>query len=297
MMLWQSLWDAVQDAELGLNAYTDFVFQSLPEETNYDVIDTMAGHLVDAWQLYSYASNDTYIEQKAAIEDFILNQLSQSEAGSDIQKVWFDHLLAVAQTQPVLDNIHTWLSGENLPAGLEIDQDRRWNIVLSLNKNMFMDYQELLESEFENDPSDIGNNMYLAAQAIRPDGDTKSSWVNTLTTDPQAYKLATMRAIMGRLFPAGQNTYRELYLSTLLSAIPSLTSQGNTAYLMDYMDTLPFHYCSLDSLELLNNAIDSLDADTDNVFVRQGLLLNRQDNQRCLSILALIQQEAAGATD
>jgi aminopeptidase N len=238
LMLWQALWEEVVDGVTPLTDFTTFVMQALPQENDLVITNLLADYLVESWSVFSRIDATGFSTQRRAIETFMHARLENAVPGSDAQKTWFGYAISLSHSPQVLDTLLSWLNGAQVLDGLPIDQDKRWSILLTLNRYAHTGYDELLEAEKSRDNSDIGTNMALAAAAIRPDAETKAQWTQVLTTQPEAYKLATMRNVMSRLFPAEQTGLLETHREELLSAIPGLVRIADLGYLSEYMETM-----------------------------------------------------------
>src|SRR5690606_1435570 len=93
IMLWQALWDSVQDGSLSLLQYLDFALANIGEEKDGNVARLVSGHLGSTFNYFSRFGDHT--RQKALIEDFAFNQLDAAEAGSELQRIWFDSFVTL----------------------------------------------------------------------------------------------------------------------------------------------------------------------------------------------------------
>jgi aminopeptidase N len=283
LMLWQSLWDSVLDANLPVSEYVDFVLQNAAAEQDDNVLRHLTGTLGSAFAYLTAFGGHGALQ--ADIETFVREQALAATPGSDVQKVWFDTLLARSFTPAGLDYLLELLDGSAGLEGLPLDQDRRWLILRALNRYQHADFAERLEAERQRDPSDQGVNMALAAEAIRPDAEVKQRWLDVLLESPDSYKLATLRTVMGVLYPSEQAELAEASAQRILAAIPQLNSSASQEFLGEFTGYLSTATCSEASVARLAQA--NRDFAGMQPLVVKSFLIHQQDDQRCLRMRQL----------
>lgn len=284
IMMWQSLWDSVDAAQLPLTSFVDFALKNIGDENDDNVVRLVSDSLASAFSLYSKLGN--FDAEKAEIEAFIWAQLSSAEPGSELQKIWYASFVGRAHTPAALDYLAELLNGSISLPGLEIDQDKRWALIISQNRYQHGEYQALLNAEKLNDTSDQGNNMGLAAEAIRPDAGTKQTWLDVIINDPDSLKLATLRTVMGYLLPNEQTTLREQFAERILNAIPAINTSGTQEYVGEFVGNLSPAQCTPASVSRLAQA--NLDyADLQPLIVK-SYLIKQQRDASCVAIGALL---------
>jgi aminopeptidase N len=285
IMLWQSLWDSVADANLALNQYLDFALNNIGQDQDDNVVRLVTGNLGSAFNYYSrFGGHDA---EKARIEDFLFGQLAAAEPGSELQKIWYDSFVSRAHTPTALAWLAALLDGTETIAGLPIDQDKRWNIIVALNRYQHGDHAALLAAERARDPSDQGNNMALAADAIRPLPDVKATWFDTVLNRPDTYKVATLRYVMSNLFPPEQLALMEPYREPILAAIPALNATDALEYLSEFTSYFDTALCTPQSVARLAQANDEF-AGLQPLVVKTFLIHHQQD-ERCVRLKGLVQ--------
>lgn len=283
LMLWQSLWDSVLDATLPVTDYVEFVLQNGAAEQDDNVLRHLTGTLGSAFATLSAFGG--HADVQADIERFLREQTLAAAPGSDVQKVWFDTLLARSFTPAGLDWLLAVLDGKTSLEGLPLDQDRRWLVVRALNRYQHADFAERLQAERTRDPSDQGVNMALAAEAIRPDAAVKQRWLDLLLEDSGSYKLATLRTVMAVLYPPEQTALAETAAQRILGAIPGLNASASQEFLGEFTGYLSTATCSETSVARLAQA--NRDFAGMQPLVVKAFLIHQQDDQRCLRMRAL----------
>lgn len=280
LMLWESLWSSVRKTTLPLDDFVTFALANIAEDRNDDVVRQVSGNLATAFTYYTLAGNQD--ARRETIQNFAWQQLNAAAPGSEIQKIWYDTFSSRAHTPDALDSLLALLDGTQALEGLEIDQDKRWNIVRIMNRYLYSDYETLLTQEAANDPSDEGINMAMAAQAIRPLAQTKQEFLDIVLENPGELKLATLRSIMFSLFPAEQNGLQDALADNLLSLYSDLNTSGNERFLDAFVELVPAT-CTEQSIARLAQ-VNELFSEFRPVLATRFLEIQQAD-QRCVNIL------------
>jgi len=252
IMLWQSLWDLVEAGELPLTEYLPFVLNNIGSENDDNVVRHVNGTLAVTFGYFSRFGD--FAEEKIEIENFLFNQLRAAKPGSELQKIWYDSFVSRAHTAKALDYLLELLNENTLIDGLVMDQDKRWNLVIALNRYQHGPFIELLSTESTRDPSDQGKNMALAAAAIRPDPAVKEQWLDTIINSPDTYKLATLRSVMAVLFPDEQLELLTPYTDLLLTTLEILNTTATQQFLGEYTSYFDAATCTPASVARLAKA-------------------------------------------
>jgi aminopeptidase N len=285
LMLWQSLWESVEDADLNLQDYLDFVLNNLAAEEDENVARQVSSTLGATFSWFSRFGN--HDREKARIEDFLFKQLQQAEAGSELQKIWYDSFISHAHTPVALDYLTSLLEPTARIEGITIDQDKRWNIIVALNRFQYGNYSELLDAERNTDQSDQGQNMALAAEAVRPNATVKADWLDIIINTPERYKLATMRNVMAYLFPDEQLALLEPHADRILAAITALNSDATEEFLGLYTDYMNAATCTPASVARLAKA--NLAFASFKPIVTKSYLVHQQSDERCVRLKATVE--------
>ncbi|MGV3590793.1 MAG: aminopeptidase N [Gammaproteobacteria bacterium] len=285
MMLWQSLWDSVNDLSITLPQYIDFALANIGPERDENVARLVFGHIQSAYAYFARFGGQP--EQLARIEDFLFDQLQQAEAGSELQKIRYEAFVGRAHTPMALDYLQALLDGDETLAGLPIDQDRRWDLVVALNRYLHDDYDARLQAEQARDASDQGVNMAYAARAARPQAEAKAGWLAALLDGTGSYKLATLRSVLGVLFPAEQLALLEPHRERILAAVPTLNGSASPEFVDAVSGALSPATCTPDSVARLAQANEDF-ASLQPLIVK-AYLVHHQNDALCVDMKALLQ--------
>jgi aminopeptidase N len=291
-MLWQNLWDDVEDASLPLTDYVQFVQKNIAGETEWqqaaNVLQKMQGAAYYFW-LMSNAGQD-HSTDLMSLESLGQQELARAQPASDYQKSSFDTYVALAHTTESLTRIRGFLFNQDLPQGFMLDQDRRWAILRRLNQFQFRDYRELTAVEQQRDKSDMGQQMAIVSEVIRPDMAVKERWLSELLAPVSQYKYATLRMVMRALFPATQLQLRNNFDARILQSLPDLQARNNERFLAVYADSLTSpHACSSESVKRLSE-VHKQYAQLNPVLAK-SLSINVLDEQRCVDMMQLMNKK------
>ncbi|HEY8570734.1 aminopeptidase N [Microbulbifer sp.] len=241
LMLWQSLFDAVTDAQMPLTEWIDFALQNAGGERDINVIRLISGRLQSA-HAYLFrlslpqAQREQYLN---AIENFTWQQLQQAPAGSDVQKTWFGAFADVAGSEAALARAEQMLDGKLAIDGLVLDQDRRWPLIVLLNRHLHGDYEKRVDDQLKTDNSDRAQLAAIGARAVRPTAEAKREWLDNILKKREQFKLSQIRAAAGYLFPAEQLGLYRQFSAELFNAVPEVSATGDTLYNKAYASLFP----------------------------------------------------------
>ncbi|MCW2496454.1 aminopeptidase N [Jatrophihabitans sp.] len=180
-LLWSAAWDMTRDGELATRDYLAMVLAGIDSETDIGVMQSLTRQVMRALEVY--ADQDWAPQGYAALAGKARSALAAAEAGSDHQLAWIHALLGSARGSDDLAFIAGLLDGSATVAGLAIDDDLRWSIVLTLSAAGILD-EDGIAAELERDPSAAGQRHALTARALQPTAEAKeAAWRSALEDD------------------------------------------------------------------------------------------------------------------
>lgn len=288
IMLWQNLWDEVLDARLPLTDYLALVQRHSAHESSVHVVAALTIKLksaVDYVQLMGEPKNILASAQQV-LEQLTFANMNAAAAGSDVQKLWFDNYVYSASSTDALAWMRAQLTGNKKLAGLVLDQDRRWAMLVRLNQYQYKDYLALTAAEQKKDSSDTGVQMALVSEVVRPQPEVKANWFTQITAQEQAYKLATMRLVMANYLPFSQPQLRSVYVPKLLAALPELSKNQDQRFMLGFFRGIFLRGCTAESVASLTEARDqSRDL---HPLVYRSLRVEVQEDERCVAMKKLL---------
>lgn len=287
-MLWQNLWDDVEDVKLALTDYVAFVQKNIAFETDLQLVGSILGKLQTASYYFwiTQQAGQDHQTDLAALELIAQQQLVRAEKASNFQKVAFDAYVTLVYTPTGLEAARNYLLGKNLPQGFVLDQDRRWGLLRKLNQFQYKDYLELTAAEQQKDKSDLGQQMAIVCEVIRPDTAIKEKWLSELLSASTQYKYATQRLVMKAIFPFTQLTMRSIFDARIVQNLPQVQARNNDRFLSVYADLVSPHACSSASVQRvvdIRNQYASLSP-----ALGKTLNANIQEEQRCVDMMQLM---------
>ncbi|WP_295802514.1 aminopeptidase N [uncultured Microbulbifer sp.] len=293
LMLWQSLFDSVVDAKLPLDQYVSFAVTNADRETDINVIRMVSRHLGSAYAyLNQVAVDDAKRTQlQLAIETFVWNRLQGAPAGSDAQKTWFGTFTGVAHTDKALADAQNLLRGELTIKGLKLDPDMRWNLITLQNQHLYGDFAQEIKNELAKDSSDRSQLNAIAAEAIRPQAEVKTKWLENILHNRDQFKLAQLKYAAGALFPSEQGGLFEANVEQIVSALDEVNASDAPEFVGTYARLFPMN-CSAQGVEQISKLLDS--GKELNPLLEKALKNRRYSNQRCLDISAAMAKHNAG---
>ncbi|ACD90394.1 aminopeptidase N [Chlorobium limicola DSM 245] len=102
-------------------------------------------------------------------------RLARSGNSEQEQIIWFGLLLTTTLLPDELDYLHALVDGTESIASLEIDQEKRWNIIARLMAFSHPGAENLFSNEKELDKSDLGLKKAFMVEASKPDSAVKET--------------------------------------------------------------------------------------------------------------------------
>ncbi|TCC27596.1 aminopeptidase N [Kribbella speibonae] len=191
-VIWNSVRDAVADAELDPRQALELFVAALPHETS----DIAVGSLVQWLETRLLGRYLDYDRYHGLAADALRDKLATTASGSSLQLVTARGLISTTDDAALLTS---WLQGTGAPDGLEIDADLRWAAVLRLVRLGAYGAAEI-DAELARDRSTEGVNQAARCRAALPDG-KEAAWTRIMT-DPGVGVKELLAAAEGFWHPA-----------------------------------------------------------------------------------------------
>ena len=176
------------------------------------------------------------------------------------------------------------LNGDAKIEGLSIDQDRRWQLIVLLNRHLYGDYEELVANELLRDKSERARNFAISAEAVRPQAEVKREWLDNIVARRDRYKLSQIKAATGALFPPEQLALYQAASARLFGAVRTVSATGDTLHNKAYAMLFPV-VCSKPDISMYSG---TLDQHPELMPALERVLKNRrQQSQRCAAMAQL----------
>ncbi|TDO66772.1 aminopeptidase N [Kribbella sp. VKM Ac-2571] len=191
-VIWNSIRDAVADAELDPRQALELFTAALPHEDS----DVAVGSLVQWLEIRLLGRYLDYDRYHGLAAEALRDKLARTAPGSSLQLATARGLIA---TTDDADLLASWLQEAGGPDGLEIDADLRWALVLRLVRLGAYGATEI-DAELTRDGSSEGVNQAARCRAALPDG-KEAAWTRIMT-DPTVGVKELLAAAEGFWHPA-----------------------------------------------------------------------------------------------
>ena len=258
-LLWGSLWESVREAQLDPRTYLELAAKLLPRESDEALARSILARATTA--LNRYVNDEMRRRLVPGFETLAAEQMVRSP-DLDLRIVWFRALQGLAETPVGLGQLRDLLSGRLAVPGVELRALDRWNLVTALVAMSDPEAAAVFIAERQRDPSGDGQKYAYAAEATRPDPQTKQRYFEEyLRTDsnPEDW-------IEQSLFPFNSWNQSELtaqYLKQALETLPQIKSDRKIFFLENWLDAFIYGQQSPAAQAEVHRYLDTARVDQD----------------------------------
>ncbi len=290
VLIWENLGQMVRDAKLSLTDYTDYFLAGISAESDPILLGALLGPYSTFGSYYSTYMTKTQRQTLAPkLEQTLWQRLVKEPARSSAQVTFFDFYVRVAQSEASQERLLDFLKGEQLPKGLELDQLRRWKIIITLATNGYPGARDLIAKEQKNDSSSDGQQFAYAAQIALPDVTSKKKFWQDLKKLKIAFPILQVAA--GKFNDSNHPELSENFVSSYFESLQKIDWAANDSMVNLYFDHLfPQNLCSE---KLLNESLTKLRQTKNLVPLAKRAWLESNDQlSRCISVRAFDKKKA-----
>ena len=197
-MLWQALWDSVEDGRMGLDDYLAALRTHIPREKRDAILEDQQKQWMT--QVPYYLAAKGRLDRMGDLADFFMTQWKAAKSG-DMRRFYANLFVTYATRDDHRDALVAMLKGKKAH-GLSIDQDQRWSMIHKLASLGDPRAQAIAEKESGVDRSNRGQENALVAKVLSPDEPTKRKYLAEVY-DPKR-RLSERIAIAKALLPITQ---------------------------------------------------------------------------------------------
>lgn len=209
--------------------------------------------------------------------------LKGARAGSDFQKLWFDSFVNLAEKRSSFEKVIGFIEGSEKLKGLQIDQDRRWNLVQRLYRIGYPNASKYLAREQKRDPTHSGKKEALTAQVIAPDLRVKKKWMAEIHDENSKLTVSEQKTIMRSIFPPEQDELKQHFQDDYFSYVKKYSKKSDAPEFLDtYSETLVPALCNLSSTKELQNFLSKTRGLP--AYVEKNIKISIDENERCRKI-------------
>lgn len=176
-MIWNSIRDSTADRELDPGLAFEVLLAVLPHEDS----DIAVGNLL-RWAedrvVGGYLPYQPYCGRLASV---LTERLGTTPAGSSLQLAITRGVVAMTDDATLLRG---WLGGDEVPAGLVVDADLRWSLVLRMVRLGAVG-MEVIDAELIRDKSSEGVAQAARCRAALPTAEAKEAAWAAITTEAE----------------------------------------------------------------------------------------------------------------
>ncbi len=198
-LCWAAAWDMVRDAEMAGRDYVTLVSKSLPKETDINLVTTTLRQA--SLVLAQYADPAWTPTGWALLNSTARGAMDAAEPGSGFQLQWARTYIASARSAEDLARMKDWLSGVDVPAGLTIEGELRWQLVQALTALGQLGKDDI-DAEYAADQTAAGQIGSTMATALIPTPEAKEFAWQEMTTNAELVNSLNRAYIFGFQHPA-----------------------------------------------------------------------------------------------
>ncbi|OBK25192.1 aminopeptidase N [Mycobacterium asiaticum] len=226
-LVWSAAWEMTREAELRARDFVALVLGGIQVETEVTVLQRLLLQAQTA--VGSYAERGWAREQGwPQLADRLLELARNAEPGSDHQLAFVNALCTSVLSPQHVQVLSALLDGDPAEqglAGLDIDTDLRWRVVIALATAGAIDADGpeslRIDTEVANDPTAAGKRHGAQASAARPQLAVKEEAFTRVVEDDTLAN-ALSRAIIGGIGAPGQAELLKPFTARYFEAIPGV---------------------------------------------------------------------------
>jgi len=193
-LVWGAVWDATRDAETPARDYVRLVLDNVAAETESTTLRTVLANLIQAGHLY--VAPDAREGVLVQIADRLLALAREAAPGSDAQFQFLKSFATVARTPAHAAALQGLLDGSEELAGLEIDTDLAWELLIGLVACAGAGEPEIATA-LERDTTATGQQAAANARAAIPTAEAKRAAWDSLFARADASNLIVRSTALG----------------------------------------------------------------------------------------------------
>ncbi len=179
-LCWGATWDMCRDAEMTAADFVTLALRGVPAETDLTAVGTVLGQARTAIDYYAPRAAREPLNNHFAAG--VARLLKDAVPASDHQLALARALIAAVENAAGIAVLEAWLAGEEVPTGLAVDTDLRWQIVTRLARLGVFGEAEIA-AEALRDNTAHGAERAAGARAAQPLADAKAEAWRLATTD------------------------------------------------------------------------------------------------------------------
>ncbi|BDB41569.1 MULTISPECIES: aminopeptidase N [Mycobacterium] len=232
-LAWSAAWEMTREAELRARDFVALVSGGVQAETEVTVLQRLLLQAQTA--VGSYAEPGWAREQGGPqLADRLLELARGAEPGSDHQLAFVNALCSSVLSPRHVEVLSALLDGDPAEqglAGLDVDADLRWRVVIALAAAGAIDAEgpdtPRIDAEVNKDPTAAGKRHGAQAAAARPQLEVKEAAFTSVVEDDTLAN-ALSRAIIAGIGAPGQGELLKPFTARYFKAIPGVWARRSS---------------------------------------------------------------------
>jgi aminopeptidase N len=248
LMVWNTLSQMVRDTELRISDYMNFVMAGIEVEQDPDILAILLGKHSNIRDNYlAYLTKEQRANFAPKIEKLIWQKVDATPPGN-LRMIYFDFVASIATTQDSVTRLTSLLKGESKLEGVEMHQDRRWNIVEILSKANAPNIATIIEEESKRDATTAGQRWVLTAKTAIPTKEAKAEFWKMLEK-PKDIPFSNLRSASSRFNDPDHPDLTQPYRQPFFKAVNNMKWDENDNLVEIYFENLfPQNICTIELL-------------------------------------------------
>ncbi|WP_442575919.1 aminopeptidase N [Microbacterium sp. F51-2R] len=180
-LVWGAAWDQTRDAEASASDYIDLVLRNIGSETESTTVRTTLAQLQLAAN--AYVAPEKRAAARAKVADALWELAQAAETGSDSQLQLVTAFASAASTPEQWEKVHQVRDGEVSFAGLDIDTDLSWQLLVSLAAGGVVTEAQIDEALAADNTAKGGEFAAQAKAALPDDAAKRAAWSSLIDSD------------------------------------------------------------------------------------------------------------------
>jgi aminopeptidase N len=260
-LLWGSLWQSVQVADLDPRRYIELATALLQNEKDEMILAQTVGHSASA--LHRYVSDADRHRLTPPLDQIAATHMQQ-DSDRNLRIVWFRGFRALAASMESRARLKELLeeTGSELIPGIVLRPLDRWNMVTTLIALNDPDADKILAREKERDHSTDGQKYAYMAEAARPDAATKKRYFEDYTQNSERPE-DWVQTSLGAFNYWNQSMLTQPYIEPALQALPQIKRERKIFFLVAWLDSFIDGQQSAKSDEIVHHYLDTAQIEPD----------------------------------
>ncbi|MGW0451884.1 aminopeptidase N [Gordonia sp. 852002-50395_SCH5434458] len=233
-LVWSAAWEMTRQAEMKARDFVALVEHGIAAETEIGVVQRVLLQATTAIESYADPGWAATVGWPG-FSSRLLELARAAESGSDHQLAFINTLLAGRLFDQQIAVVRALLDGDDPAdhglAGLTIDTDLRWKLVLALATAGAIDSDPsntpVIDAEAKRDNTSAGTRQAATARAARPLAEAKADAWSQAIDDDTLSNIYT-RAVVAGFDRPGQSELLSQYVDKYFAAVPEVWSRRSS---------------------------------------------------------------------